>query len=325
MRLVPLALSATLIRVISGLAFVAVTALLPVSASAISATCLPGGFPSTPTSPVVGKDVSYFDDRYHIDVWRVPCQDGSGQVALLLRATAITPGPFVCSGTLTLIQGGVQLDPKLAQTSGNSASSFCGDLLVATTFSLERWHSSDPPFDNKAAFTLDVEDPRTGHTTLEVPAADTAPPVPHIDFNAAMVSAASPGITIQGTGDFNGDGKVDTLWRDATGLVSVWLMSGAGVASVAAVTVASLNWTIHGIGDFDGDGKADILWREATGLVGIWFMDGATLLHPALVGNAPLDWTIAGVGDADGDSRADILWRHSPSGAVGVWIMDVVL
>src|SRR5262245_5919246 len=76
---------------ILGLALFSSTALLPVPTPAIPTSCLPGGFPSAPTPPVVGKDISAgfgtARDRYHIDVWRVSCQDGSGQVALLLRAT----------------------------------------------------------------------------------------------------------------------------------------------------------------------------------------------------------------------------------------------
>lgn len=107
----------------------AVTAAAP--AEAISTACLPGGLPPTTTPPVASKDLAHgFGaslDRYHIDVWRVPCQDGSGDVALLLRATPITAGPFVCSVHFQILQG-AQIDVSFRQTPGGL--SFCNDLLV---------------------------------------------------------------------------------------------------------------------------------------------------------------------------------------------------
>ena len=41
--------------------------------------------------------------------------------------------------------------------------------------------------------------------------------------------------TIQGVGDFNGDGKADILWRNTSGLVHLWGMNGASVISASAV------------------------------------------------------------------------------------------
>jgi FG-GAP repeat len=35
--------------------------------------------------------------------------------------------------------------------------------------------------------------------------------------------------TVVGTGDFNGDGFGDILWRDTSGNLAVWLMNGANV------------------------------------------------------------------------------------------------
>ena len=137
-------------------------------AEAISGTCFAGGLPASPTPPVVGAEVLWdwgVPDRYRIDVWRVACQDGTG-VALLLRATPITPDPFVCGGSLTLLQNGMQIQAALRQT---QPSEFCGELGVATTFSLERQSSSGPAFDNTLTFTLGIAQGTAGHTTLYVP------------------------------------------------------------------------------------------------------------------------------------------------------------
>jgi FG-GAP repeat len=39
---------------------------------------------------------------------------------------------------------------------------------------------------------------------------------------------------VYGTGDFNGDGKGDLLWRDSvTGAVSIWFMDGGNVLATA--------------------------------------------------------------------------------------------
>ncbi|MHC4080941.1 MAG: FG-GAP repeat domain-containing protein, partial [Planctomycetota bacterium] len=71
--------------------------------------------------------------------------------------------------------------------------------------------------------------------------------------------------TVVGTGDFDGDGKSDILWRNqANGNNSIWSMDGTTIlpGSGAIPPRANSNWTVVGTGDFDGDGKADILWRH---------------------------------------------------------------
>ena len=50
------------------------------------------------------------------------------------------------------------------------------------------------------------------------------------------------------TGDFNGDGKSDILWRDNnTGAVAIWFMNGLQVSSSAGVGTVGLDWTIQGL------------------------------------------------------------------------------
>jgi len=53
------------------------------------------------------------------------------------------------------------------------------------------------------------------------------------------------------SGDFNGDGRQDILWRDTqTGEVRIWYMNGVTIASNDHVANVSLNWKIAGIGEF---------------------------------------------------------------------------
>jgi len=103
---------------------------------------------------------------------------------------------------------------------------------------------------------------------------------------------------IQGTGDFNGDEKVDILWRyyGSAGYNCVWFMNGTMVTrGVDLPSVTDLNWQIQGTGDFDADGKLDILWRyyESGGYNCVWFLDGTTVIGGADLPSAPdLNWKI---------------------------------
>jgi hypothetical protein len=143
---------------------------------------------------------------------------------------------------------------------------------------------------------------------------------------------------IAGTGDFDGDGKLDVLWRyygggQIQGWNVIWHLNGETIARYGFPTaVADLDWKIDGIGDFNGDGKSDMLWRYYggdyyQGLNVIWYMDGETLTsygYPTAI--TKLGWKAEGVGDFDGDGKADILWRYYDSGYhLGlnvVWYMD---
>ncbi len=90
-------------------------------------------------------------------------------------------------------------------------------------------------------------------------------------MNGTQIVSASdfinvpPSWTIIGTGDFNGDGETDILWRNANGDVAIWLMNGTQVISAVDLGNVPASLTIAETGDFNGDGKTDILWRGPTG------------------------------------------------------------
>src|SRR5260370_34208494 len=58
---------------------------------------------------------------------------------------------------------------------------------------------------------------------------------------------------IAGSGDFDGDGKSDILWRHgATGEISIWFMNGATILSAPVFgAVTDLNWSITGGRELD--------------------------------------------------------------------------
>jgi hypothetical protein len=136
---------------------------------------------------------------------------------------------------------------------------------------------------------------------------------------------------IAGTGDVNGDGKLEILWRyygsgGLQGWDVIWYMNGETITSYGfPPVVTDTNWKVDGIGDFNGDGKADLLWRYygSGGYQGwnvIWYMNGETITSygfPPMV--ADLNWKVDGTGDFDQDGKADMLWRYYGSGGYQGW------
>ena len=138
-------------------------------------------------------------------------------------------------------------------------------------------------------------------------------------------SVPDPNWSVAGRGDFNGDGKVDILWRNsATGDNYVYLMDGLSIAAEGYVrSVTDQGWQVAGIGDFDGDGRDDILWRHAsTGQNYLFPMNGLSIKPgEGFVRTVAGPWQIKGVGDFDGDGRADILWRNASGGENYLFLM----
>ena len=68
-----------------------------------------------------------------------------------------------------------------------------------------------------------------------------------VQFNG---TTAQPGPTqhIVGTGDFNNDGHTDIVFRDDTGAISTWEMTGTTIASAHAVANPGLTWNSAGTG-----------------------------------------------------------------------------
>jgi hypothetical protein len=49
---------------------------------------------------------------------------------------------------------------------------------------------------------------------------------------------------MEGTGDFNGDGRSDILWRDNGGTVVDWLMNGGSIQTAQVLGSASPDFHI---------------------------------------------------------------------------------
>lgn len=125
-----------------------------------------------------------------------------------------------------------------------------------------------------------------------------------------------PAWLVAGVGDFNGDGRSDILWRNASGALFDFLGTPQGGVlnnGDNSWKMVDNSWQVAGVGDFNGDGRADILFRDADGTIINYlgqanggFVDNSTNLFTE-VGT---DWKVAGIGDFNGDGKDDILWRH---------------
>jgi FG-GAP-like repeat len=100
---------------------------------------------------------------------------------------------------------------------------------------------------------------------------------------------ANPDWSVTHTGDFNGDGRADILWRNNNGAVTLWLMSGSTVTSATGLSGADANLRVTHLNDYNGDGNVDLVWRNtADGSISIWLMSAAEALEKkALLGAGP--------------------------------------
>ena len=132
---------------------------------------------------------------------------------------------------------------------------------------------------------------------------------------------------VAGTGDFNGDGISDILWRqDVTGRLVDWLgTSNGGFVDNSQNFSSSIPASVHiiGIGDFNGDNRDDILLRNDAGLLFNWlgqangtFANNTSNFSTVVSG----EWRAIGTGDFNHDGRDDILWRQDGTGHLLDWL-----
>lgn len=121
---------------------------------ALPTTCFVPPLPAIVQAPTFTMDVFFAGERGRLDVWRQACQDGSGELAVLVRVTPITPKVFVCSLEFSITQNGVDFQGRATTTtSAGSAPQFCSDVTSPTTLLLFESPGA-PDFRERASFTL---------------------------------------------------------------------------------------------------------------------------------------------------------------------------
>ncbi len=130
---------------------------------------------------------------------------------------------------------------------------------------------------------------------------------------------------IVGTGDLNGDGHTDIVWRnDADGALAVWFLANNWVFETGylSIPVAASGWRVAGVGDTDGDRHGDLIWQHTDGRLAVWFMRGRQVVGTRLLSARITDpgWQVVAVADINHDGRADLVWR-STDGFLAGWML----
>lgn len=158
---------------------------------------------------------------------------------------------------------------------------------------------------------------------VNVPDAPFIKNAPNSDFHVSTEWA------VVATGDFNGDGRADLLWRqDGTGRLIDWLAKADGGFLINSPNFDSSvpnNLAVAGAGDFNGDGRTDILWHRDDGLVFQWMANASggfasNAAHFATVMSP--DWHVTSVADFNGDGSDDVLWRNAATGQITDWLAN---
>ncbi|MET9107739.1 VCBS repeat-containing protein [Streptomyces zhihengii] len=125
---------------------------------------------------------------------------------------------------------------------------------------------------------------------------------------------------LTGAGDVNGDGHMDLLARDTSGVL--WLYTGTGrtdAARFAAWVKVGGGWQTHNLlaggADLTGDGKADLLARDASGTLWLYRGTGSAIAPFAARVEVGGGWQVFGqlsvAGDLTDDGRPDAVARDA--------------
>jgi hypothetical protein len=141
---------------------------------------------------------------------------------------------------------------------------------------------------------------------------------------------ADPNWRIAGTGDLNGDGRVEIVWQHVTaGLLSVWIMVGTNLQDAYYLDpprILSNDWRIVAVADMNRDYKADLIWQHLTeGWLAVWYMDGLNMWRDRLLNPGRImsnEWRIVGAADMNRDGENDLVWQHTRLGYLSVWYMN---
>ena len=201
-----------------------------------------------------------------------------------------------------------------------------GGFLTNPNFNMNPgldWHiAGTGDFNGDGRDDILWRNPSTGQTTDWLGQANGG----FVGNDANALSTIGTSWQVAATGDFNGDGRSDILWRDNMGAMTTSLgQANGGFASNAANFWHTIptSWQIVGSGDFNGDGRDDILWRNNLGATTNWLGQA----NGGFVGNdtnfyttIPTSWQVEGIGDFNGDGRDDLLWRNGSTGQTTDWL-----
>ncbi|NJN48977.1 MAG: VCBS repeat-containing protein [Alkalinema sp. RL_2_19] len=130
--------------------------------------------------------------------------------------------------------------------------------------------------------------------------------------------------TIDGFGDFDGDGDIDLLYRwSATGQMAIWQMDGFTVETTKFLNGTAPSGSSLHVGDFNGDGIQDVIARNPlTDVTQLWSLDRQVHATETLMSKADIGWEIQAIADMNGDGTDDLIWQHQGQDLSAVWMMQ---
>ena len=271
------------------------------------------------------SDILWYNDAGQLTVW-LGTDTGSfasgftSDQLITSRMQLFDTGDFNGDGTTDLLEGGPVADNYVMPALGGGGR-FTFDWIDGDTKVADGWHvaaighftgstSDDILWRSDSGFVTDWIGGQFNNIGFK--------------HNDAATTFVPLDWKVAGSGDFNGDGKDDILWRQDTGQMTVWLGTATAFTdnSANASTFVATDWKIVGVGDFNGDGRADILWREDGGQLTDWLgtASGGFIQNSENFSMfVPTDWKVAETGDFNGDGKADILWRDD-NGQLTDWL-----
>ena len=125
---------------------------------------------------------------------------------------------------------------------------------------------------------------------------------------------------VQVTGDLDGDGAGDIVWRYLaddprdTGVSYIWFYNSSNVPVVRKRGGAPLNWALIGAADFDANGAADMVYVSPDNQVRVLMATPNRTCANLSAGVVPAGFRAIKLGDFSGSGRADLLMRHPTTG-----------
>jgi sugar lactone lactonase YvrE len=122
---------------------------------------------------------------------------------------------------------------------------------------------------------------------------------------------------VQATGDLDGDGFSDVVWRYVvnsspdTGVSYIWFTNGSSVTQVRKRGGAPLDWQLLGAADLNGDRAADMVYINPAGQIRVLMATPGRTCANVLAGSIPAGYSALKLADFTGSGRAEILLKNS--------------
>lgn len=134
----------------------------------------------------------------------------------------------------------------------------------------------------------------------------------HTVASAPASQSYASQLTLAATGDFDGDGRTDILWRRADHTFRLWTASGSGwsASTIDHGPIQAASGVV-GAADIDGDGRDEVLIINNTSrFLTYWKVAGTRRTGHRQYAINPANQLVA-AGDLNGDGRQDLVWMNS--------------